>query len=942
MELRTIQKLFLEKAEQTRKEGNKKGLLILATGLGKSLGALSDALKVTKKDEKILVLAHNQDLLKQLSTDFKKLNKTRKIGFMYKVKKDISANVIFGNVRTIKNYLESFKKDEFAYIIVDESHHTSAKTYKTILEYFTPRFLLGMTATPTRNDEKDILPLYDNNIILNIGEKEAMDKKWLRPYKMVAFWDRWCDYGDIKHYQNHEGLYRYDIKEVGKKYIVPERIKGIFDIIKNGKEGMKFKGIGDKKGVYFSVRCVVAKRYCDEFNKLGIKSVYIDGKTSPVQRVKILKDFAKGKYQLLFNVGLIGEGFHIPKVDLVIIDRPTDSHILWNQQKGRQIFNIEGQEDNSEGLLIDFVGNSKGNFKKYTYNSERKDYSNEKEFIQLVENSIGVPCEFEGEVIKEIRENYHNIYFESGRTLKMAIIEFKKIYNGKKIGRQKLYKENRWISSHFYLNNLLDKYCFKTKKRLTLEETILEFKRLYGDKKIKSGKLVKEHSSIYKMFYDYKLLDKYCIRLIRLNGNEKIKKYHQIYKKKPKRTELSQNYPAIYRYFQKNNLLDKYCLRNTHLNLNESIKKYHQTYKEKPTRYKLQKESSAIYNHFQKNNLLDKYCLKSRTTKIIIDKKLKKELCNIYKKGLNLKDIVKDYKIGDKRLRNILVSEGMEIRQCKPRYNINNLKRYKEKYKGRKVQRSILLKKDRVAYLFFKRAGLLERYCYQTGKRINHNNNIKITSNYKPITIIPHKKLERKQTDNPKSYPETLVKHEYKTTEEKIDIREKIISKIQDNDLVLLLESPELSALKEIEKQNKKPRKIIIPNHLEFKKIAEALKNYKTDLKIELINTSALQYLVDSKEKFDFIWLDYCGAFSYYMKDLDVLFAKHLDKMKLILTYNLFDPAKSDDSYYFTRVIDYVLGKTEDKKVRLINDITFRYKKQMYNLGFEINNLETK
>ncbi len=329
MELRTAQKMFLEKAEKTRKEGNKKGLLVFATGLGKSLSALSDALRVTGKNEKILVIAHNQDLLKQLSVDFRKLDKKRKIGFMYNVKKDLNANVIFGNIRTIKNYLNSFKKDEFAYIIVDESHHTSANTYKTVLEYFTPKFLLGMTATPTRNDEKDILPLYGNNVILNIGEKEAMDKCWLRHYRMVAFWDRWCDYGDIKHYSNKERLFKYDIKEVGKKYIVPERIKG--------------KGIGNKKGVYFSVRCIVAKIYCDEFNKRGIKSVYIDGKTTPFQRKKILKDFAEGKYQLLFNVGLIGEGFHISKVDLVIIDRPTDSHILWNQQKGRQIFNIEGQ-----------------------------------------------------------------------------------------------------------------------------------------------------------------------------------------------------------------------------------------------------------------------------------------------------------------------------------------------------------------------------------------------------------------------------------------------------------------------------------------------------------------------------------------------------------------------------------------------------------------------
>jgi hypothetical protein len=157
------------------------------------------------------------------------------------------------------------------------------------------------------------------------------------------------------------------------------------------------------------------------------------------------------------------------------------------------------------------------------------------------------------------------------------------------------------------------------------------------------------------------------------------------------------------------------------------------------------------------------------------------------------------------------------------------------------------------------------------------------------------------------------------------------------------LESPDLSALKEIENKGIKPNKIVIPNHLEFNKLAEALRNYKTSLNIECINTSVLQYLVDSEEKFDFVWLDYCGAFSYYMKDLDILFQKHIKDMRLILTYNLFDPIKDDENYYFTRVIDYVLDKiTEKNKVRLINDVTYRYKKNMYNIGFNIQEIKTE
>ena len=217
----------------------------------------------------------------------------------------------------------------------------------------------------------------------------------------------------------------------------------------------------------------------------------------------------------------------------------------------------------------------------------------------------------------------------------------------------------------------------------------------------------------------------------------------------------------------------------------------------------------------------------------------------------------------------------------------------------------------------------------------NISDNIKIISKYKPKTIAIPIKKEKKGTD--KKY-EKMRKIAFKSKEDKTEIRNKILSNIKEGDTILILESPNLTALREIERRSLKPKRIVIPNHLEFDKLAEALKTYKTKLNIECVNTSALQYLVDSEEKFDFVWLDYCGAFSYYMKDLDILLSKHFNKMKLVLTYNIFDPSKDEESYYFTRVIDYVLDKVGGKaKVRLLNDITYRYKKNMYNVGFSIS-----
>ena len=191
-----------------------------------------------------------------------------------------------------------------------------------------------------------------------------------------------------------------------------------------------------------------------------------------------------------------------------------------------------------------------------------------------------------------------------------------------------------------------------------------------------------------------------------------------------------------------------------------------------------------------------------------------------------------------------------------------------------------------------------------------------------------------------------MKQESFKTTDDKIDIREKIISKIQEGDNVLLLESPELSAIKEIEKQGIKPNKIIIPNNKEFKKIKEALKNYKTDLNIELINTSALQYLVDSEEKFDFIWLDYCGAFSYYIKDLDILFAKKLDKNSDVL---LLTKESINEVVIFERIKFKLNGSKSEKKgldilQKIFNKIRIYSTKERFEftkrIGLEIHKKE--
>lgn len=382
---------------------------------------------------------------------------------------------------------------------------------------------------------------------------------------------------------------------------------------------------------------------------------------------------------------------------------------------------------------------------------------------------------------------------------------------------------------------------------------------------------------------------KFRLDSLRMTLDMAIEKYHEIYKTKPERRELIKENNRIYNQFKNNNLLNKYCALSEK-NLKRTIQEYYRDYKTKPSQERLLIENPNIYEIFKEFNILNEYCR--------------------HKSFVVIKDTI----------------------------TAKYIQEYNKMYKS-KPTRGQLYKKSPKIYNHFRINNLLDKYCLPS-QNIKQQPNIKITPTYKPITIIEKKK--RNISGNPAAYSKDLVRKEYKSKEDKVDIREKILSNIQDGDKVLLLESPDLSAIKEIEKQGKSPSKIVIPNDKEFKKLAENIRNYKTDLNIEIINTSVLQYLVDTKEKFDFVWLDYCGAFSYYIEDLDILFQKHFNDMRLILTYNLFDPAKEDDSYYFTKVIDYVLNKVSGtNKIRLINDITYRYKKTMYNIGFEIGKTRT-
>jgi len=965
------------------------GVVVLPTGTGKTfLASLWFRKKLEDNSEaKLLFICHNKDILSQANEkEFQGRLKDLGItyGYYNAYEKEIK-QATFGTTQTLTRNLDRFDPEYFDYIIVDEAHHYQAKSFKKVLQYFKPKFMLGLTATPNRTDNKSIFKVIGKKVY-EAKTKDAIKKNLL---SKINYWcvDNDIDFTNIKWTGK-----KYDEKDLNRKICIKEYDDAI---IKEYKETLHEK-FNKKKTICFCATVEHVHRMSNLFNKNGYSAVGLTGrnrlekdKMTRGNRDEIIKGFKDGKYDIIFVRDLFNEGVDIPDCDSIIMLRPTSSHTIFTQQIGRGLRKSEGKED---VLILDFTGNAR----KCKINFE------------VIGEIIGVDIE-ERVKSKSVDNEFTPVEFISmGCGVRLSRNKLD-IINGKRYNKygeyqpikQDLIDRYNFIKSHYKLDRISQVSSFIKLQMRFLEESEDGFK-VYGKYSINKlfggwKNFVKENEGSYSgsRYSKDNLIKRYneCKKIVgRIpTAQDMIKNGFPVYT--TYETCFDMSYDTFrrkvmkdYGHKSKNN---EESIKHKKEQISDEFRKYKKKHGEFPSirdgkKYKLTTDNTIRVYWGSYAKFIEELGGKVRKyAKIDVSKedvmedyyKIKKEIgrvpfsYEVQKKG-NFKcvkynfvssvqrifgygygeflknNFPKDYiqrEINNRNLDGIRTAKLSEYNKIKkyPKEVIE--KEYLKLYNdlGRHLTQNEIhsgkYKTIPTIATFHKNLNLKNQSIKVIHKHFDKliKPNIKIIKDYKPITIIP--KRETRRSGAHAAYPEKLKQKEYKTTEEKVNIREKIIKNIQDGDNVLLLESPELSAIKEIEKQNIKPQKIVIPNNKEFKKLAEEIQNYKTDLNIEIINTSILQYLVDSEEKFDFVWMDYCGAFSYYIEDLDILFKNHFSKMKLILTYNLFDPAKDDDSYYFTKVIDYVLDKISGRsKIRLINDITYRYKKQMYNIGFSI------
>jgi superfamily II DNA or RNA helicase len=341
----------LEKLEVERTVHDRyRNLLVAATGTGKTVISAFDYknFRTNNKSSRLLFVAHRKEILQQARATFQGVLKDNNFGDLWVDGIEPTSNeYVFASVQTLNNRLKENKltPEYYDYIIVDEVHHISANTYRPIINYFQPKVLLGLTATPERMDGANILEDFCYRIAAEIRLPEALNKKLLCPFQYFGI----TDSIDLTEVAWANG--KYAASELTSLYTKNDRRVG--EIISNLDKYSN--DINDVRAIGFCVTIEHAVFMTEKFNLAGLKAECLTSKNTN-DRDRIREQFKKKKFNYLFVVDIFNEGVDIPEIDTVLFLRPTESLTVFLQQLGRGLRLAEGKDCLT---VLDFVGNSR-------------------------------------------------------------------------------------------------------------------------------------------------------------------------------------------------------------------------------------------------------------------------------------------------------------------------------------------------------------------------------------------------------------------------------------------------------------------------------------------------------------------------------------------------------------------------------------------------------
>jgi superfamily II DNA or RNA helicase len=335
-ETHSIQAEALAELRRTRQTGHAAGLVVLATGLGKTWLSAFDS----QPYRRVLFIAHREEILAQAMRTFRRIRPTATLGLYTGREKAPTADVLFASIQTLSRvqHLHRFEPDAFDYVVVDEFHHAAASTYRRVIGYLEPKFLLGLTATPERTDGGDLLALCGDNLVHRCDVGEGIRRGLLSPFAYFGVPDD-VDYENIPWRSS-----RFDEDALTAAVATTVRAENALEQLRNR---------GGKLALGFCVSQRHADFMADYFVQRGVRAVAVHAGDSSAPRATSLERLAAGDLDIVFAVDMFNEGVDLPSVDTVLMLRPTESRILWLQQFGRGLRQREGKTLR----VIDYIGN---------------------------------------------------------------------------------------------------------------------------------------------------------------------------------------------------------------------------------------------------------------------------------------------------------------------------------------------------------------------------------------------------------------------------------------------------------------------------------------------------------------------------------------------------------------------------------------------------------
>lgn len=337
VELRAHQQEALDSLAALRHSGKTIGLLADAQGTGKTVAAVADAKRLGGRT---LFIAHRRELVEQAYNKLKELWPEVTTGLYLGGTRDRGEFNIAASIQSLADNLADFAPDDFRYLVIDEAHHAAAKTYRRVLGYFTPGFVLGLTATPERADNQSLLEIF-RDCAHRLSLREAVERGELVPIRCVRV-ETNVDLSRVRFNQ-----VQYNRRDIEESVIIPARDQLIVDTYKSHVMG--------RRAVAFCVNVRHGEALAELFRNCGVAARSVSGRMPRADRQACLEAFRAGEVRVLCACDILTEGWDCPELEVLLMARPTLSQVVYLQQLGRGTRKAPGKDCL---IVFDFVDNA--------------------------------------------------------------------------------------------------------------------------------------------------------------------------------------------------------------------------------------------------------------------------------------------------------------------------------------------------------------------------------------------------------------------------------------------------------------------------------------------------------------------------------------------------------------------------------------------------------